>query len=50
LWNAISWACNVSLFFTLILFITMFIQDRIKKSYGDDGIDDDKIENDEDEF
>lgn len=41
----------MSLFFTLILFITMIIQDRIKKSYEDveDDIEDedDKIEEDE---
>ncbi|MBW4358880.1 hypothetical protein [Flavobacterium taihuense] len=49
---------NISLLFTLILFITMFIQYRIKKLYGNDEEDeiedeDDKIEdygNEEDEF
>ncbi|QKJ63213.1 hypothetical protein [Flavobacterium sp. M31R6] len=48
----------LSLLFSVILFITMLIQDRIKKSYEDDEIDktedeDDKIENnenDEDEY
>jgi hypothetical protein len=45
-----------SLLFTLILFITMIIQDRIKKSYENDGGDEveddkDKIEDyDDDEF
>ena len=37
---------NVSLFLTLILFITIFIQYRIKKSYGDD---EDEKDNEEDE-
>ncbi|MRX67025.1 hypothetical protein SAMN06265349_102957 [Flavobacterium resistens] len=49
---------NFSILFTLILFVTIIIQYRIKKSYGDDEIDEiedenDKIEdfgNEEDEF
>jgi hypothetical protein len=48
----------LSLLFSVILFITMLIQDRIRKSYEDDDIDkdeheDDKIEdneNEEDEY
>ena len=48
----------LSLLFSVILFITMLIQDRIRKSYEDDEIDkvedeDDKIEdneNEEDEY
>jgi hypothetical protein len=39
-----------SLLFTLILFITMIIQDRIKKSYGDDEIEDDEIEDEDDKI
>ena len=46
----------LSLLFSVILFITMLIQDRIRKSYEDyeiDTVEDDKIEdygNEEDEF
>jgi hypothetical protein len=37
-----------SLLFTIILFITMFIQERIRKSYEDDEVD--KIEDEEDKI
>jgi len=40
----------LSLLFTVILFITMFIQDRIKKSYGDDEIDEDEDEDENDKI
>ena len=44
----------LSLFFSVILFITMLVQDRIQKSYGENEIDkaeheDDKLENNENE-
>lgn len=40
-----------SLLFSLILFITMIVQDRIKKSYGDDEDEEiDKIEDEDDKL
>jgi hypothetical protein len=41
---------TVSLFFSLILFITMIIQDRIKKSYGDDEDEEDHEEDENDKI